>query len=51
MLERHLDLRRYREVSDLDDAELSRLVRMADEEVRELAATLGYFNPEVQHHA
>ncbi|MDF2464851.1 MAG: surface antigen [Ramlibacter sp.] len=48
LLERHLDLRRYREVSDLDDAELSRLVRMADEEVRELAATLGYFTPEVK---
>jgi translocation and assembly module TamA len=48
LLERHLDLRRYREVSDLDDAELSRLLRMADEEVRELAATLGYFTPEVK---
>jgi translocation and assembly module TamA len=48
VLERHLDLRRYREVSDLDDAELSRLIRMADEEVRELAATLGYFNPDVR---
>ena len=48
VLERHLDLRRYREVSDLDDAELSRLIRMADEQVRELAATLGYFGPEVR---
>jgi len=48
VLERHLDLRRYREVSDLDDAELARLIRMADEQVRELAATLGYFTPEVR---
>lgn len=48
VLERHLDLRRYREVSDLDDAELSRLIRMADEQARELAATLGYFSPDVQ---
>ena len=48
VLDRHLDLRRYREVSDLDDAELTRLIRMADEQVRELAATLGYFTPDVR---
>jgi translocation and assembly module TamA len=48
VLERHLDLRRYREVSDLDDAEMTRLIRMADEQVRELAATLGYFTPDVR---
>jgi len=47
LLERHLDLRRYREVSDLDDAEIARLVTLAEKEVRELAATLGYFSPNV----
>jgi translocation and assembly module TamA len=47
LLERHLELRRYREVSDLDDAELARLIALAEKDVRELAATLGYFNPNV----
>jgi len=47
LLERHLELRRYREVSDLDDAELARLIALAEKDVRELAATLGYFSPNV----
>lgn len=48
LLERHLELRRYREVSDLDDAELARLVVLADKDVRELLATQGYFSPDVK---
>jgi translocation and assembly module TamA len=48
LLERHLELRRYREVSDLDDAELARLITLAEKDVRELAATLGYFSPNVR---
>jgi translocation and assembly module TamA len=47
LLERHLELRRYREVSDLDDAEIARLITLAEKDVRELAATLGYFSPNV----
>ena len=47
LLEKHLELRRYREVSDLDDAELARLVVLADKDARELLATQGFFSPEV----
>ncbi|MBC7469427.1 MAG: BamA/TamA family outer membrane protein [Ramlibacter sp.] len=48
LLERHLDLRRYREVPDLDEAELARLVTLAERNVRELLGTLGYFSPIVR---
>jgi translocation and assembly module TamA len=47
LLERHLELRRYQQVSDLDDAEIARLVVLADKDARELLATQGYFSPEV----
>ncbi len=47
LLERHLELRRYREVSDLDDAELTRLLALAERDVRELVATLGFFTPRI----
>ena len=47
LLERHLELRRYREVSDLDDAELARLIVMAERDARELTATLGFFDPRI----
>src|SRR4051812_38916132 len=45
LLERHLELRRYREVHDLEDAELARLIALAERDVRELVGTLGYFDP------
>ncbi|MCC2632602.1 MAG: outer membrane protein-like protein [Ramlibacter sp.] len=48
LLERNLELRRYREVSDLDDAEVARLVVVAEKDARELLATQGYFKPEVR---
>ena len=48
LLEKHLELRRYREVSDLDDAEIARLIVLADQDARELLATQGYFAPQVQ---
>jgi translocation and assembly module TamA len=48
LLERHLELYRYREVSDLDDAELARLLVVTEREVRELVGTLGYFSPDVR---
>ncbi len=47
LLEKHLELQRYRAVSDLDDNELARLVVLADKNVRDLVGTLGYFSPEV----
>lgn len=48
VLSRHLDLLRYREVSDLSDSELGRLMTVANEDARNLLATLGYFSPDVQ---
>jgi translocation and assembly module TamA len=48
LLERHLELRLYREVSDLDDAEIARLLVMAERDVRQLVGTLGHFRPQVQ---
>ncbi len=47
LLERHLELGRYREVPDLDDAELARLVTLAERDARELLGTLGYFSPTI----
>ncbi len=48
LLERHLELRRYREVTDLDDAEIARLVVLAEKDARELLGTQGYFAPQVR---
>ena len=47
VIERNIELRRFREVTDLDDAELARLIASAERNVRELVATQGYFNPQV----
>lgn len=48
LLERHLELRRYRQVEDLDDAEIARLIVLAEKDARELLATQGFFAPEVR---
>jgi len=48
LLERHLQLQRFRAVTDIDDAELERLMVLADSDVRNLLGTLGFFSPEVQ---
>ena len=40
LLEAHLELRRYREVTDLDDAEIARLVVLAEKDARELGDTV-----------
>lgn len=48
LLERNLELRRFREVSDLDDAEIARLIVLAERDARELLATQGYFAPQVR---
>lgn len=45
LLERHLELQRYKALSDLDEGELQRLLLAADIQARELLATQGYFSP------
>lgn len=45
LLTRHLELQRYRELTDLSDDELARLLRQAQEDARRLVGTLGYFSP------
>ncbi len=47
LLEQHMDLGRYRAVTDLEDAELARLMALADGNVRNLVGTLGYFSPSI----
>jgi len=48
MLEKHLELQRYRAVTDLDEAELTRLIVLAERNVRNLVGTLGYFSPDIR---
>jgi translocation and assembly module TamA len=48
VLSLHLDLLRYRELPDLNDSELARLLSTAEQNARELVATLGYFSPDIQ---
>ncbi len=47
-LMRHLDLMRYRSLTDLDDTELERLQIAAERNARDLLGTLGYFSPQIQ---
>ncbi len=44
---RHLELGRYREVPDLDEAELERLLGLARRDAQRLLGTLGFFNPQI----
>jgi translocation and assembly module TamA len=48
LLERHLELQRYRELGDLTDDELDRLLDLARADTQNLVATLGYFSPIIQ---
>jgi translocation and assembly module TamA len=48
VLERHLELQRYRALTDLSDNELERLMTIAAQDSRDLVATLGYFSPVVR---
>ena len=48
LLEKHLELQRYRAVTDLDDTELQRLIVLAERNVRNLVGTLGYFSPDIR---
>ncbi|MFT3719352.1 autotransporter assembly complex protein TamA [Pseudorhodoferax sp.] len=47
LLERHLDLQRYRTLDDLTVAEISRLMAAAEPNARQLLGTLGYFTPQL----
>lgn len=42
---RHLEIQRYRQLDDLETAEVSRLLVAAEANARELLNTLGYFSP------
>ncbi len=48
---RHLELQRYRGLTDLDEAELQRLLAAADVQARELLAAWGHFAPELEWHS
>ena len=48
LIEKHIELQRYRAVTDLDDVELARLIVLAEQDVRKLAGTLGFFNPDIR---
>lgn len=48
LLLRHLELMRYRELGDLSDSELDRLLGVARQDALNLLATLGYFSPQLQ---
>ncbi len=45
---RHIALKRYQSLTDLDTSELARLVSAAEPDVRELMGTLGYFSPVIK---
>lgn len=47
LLEKHMDIFRYRGRPEVDSALLGRLVAQAAPDARQLLATEGYFNPEV----
>ncbi len=47
LLMQHLELGRYREVPDLDEAEIERLLQIAQRDARRLLGTLGFFDPRI----
>ena len=48
LLERHLELQRYRVLTDLSEAEIQNLLSDAQQNAADLLATLGYFSPTIQ---
>ena len=48
VIARRLDLRRFAELTDLDDGELQRLLPTARTNAEEILATLGFFSPTVR---
>ena len=47
-LEHYVELQRYRNIPGLQLTEMARLLGAADENVRELMGTLGYFSPDIK---
>lgn len=47
LVNRFLDLKRYQQVPDLDNAELLRLLELSETQIRSLLATQGYFTPQI----
>lgn len=47
-LQRHIELQRYRELSDLDANEMARLLVAAERNLQDLLGTLGYFSPAIE---
>lgn len=47
LLEKHMELQRFRHLPDLKRRELSRLLGAADANIRSLIGTLGYFSPTI----
>ncbi|WP_367847457.1 autotransporter assembly complex family protein [Rhodoferax sp. WC2427] len=47
LLLKHLELQRYRSLTDLDDTELARLMQAAERNTHDLLATQGYFAAQV----
>ncbi len=48
LLQEHMELQRYRQLSDLRRSELSRLLGAADANIRSLLGTMGYFSPSIE---
>lgn len=48
LLLQHMELQRYRQLSDLRRSELTRLLGAADGNIRSLLGTLGYFSPDIE---
>ena len=48
LLNTHLEITRYRELTDLSDTELTRLMQVAKGDSRSLLATAGYFTPDIE---
>ena len=46
-LEKHLELQRFRQLPELQERELQRLLASTPDDARELLATLGYFAPQI----
>lgn len=48
VLLQHMELQRYRSLSDLRRGELTRLLGAADRDIRNLMGTMGYFSPTIE---
>lgn len=48
LVETNIELKRYQAVSDLEEAELARLLVLAADDVRKLVGTFGYFSPDIR---